>query len=149
MADYWALSSSNWSNLSNWLTGVSLTAGALPGPFDNVYANGRTITVDGDYRVNLVTNGAGTNSIAGGRFLMNNLASLSALIIGGANNVTCVQFLSATPNRCTIVGNLCAFNPAVQLPGPCLSNNGIMTLIGDGLQAINNGSSTTAGTIML
>ena len=111
MAQYWALSSGNWSNVSNWLTGISPgeIAGSLPGPLDDVYANGRIITVDGNFQASSIRNISAANiSTVGGYFALNDGVSLSAFVYGGANDVACLQFLSAFPATATLVGNLCA-----------------------------------------
>jgi hypothetical protein len=130
MAVYWALSSGNWSNLSNWLTGTTpgSPAGALPSLFDDVYANGRTIIVDITTQVNTVRNTSSSNNIAGGRFVLNSGVTLSALVFGGGvGGTSCVQFLSGGSNFATIVGNLCAINLAVTDPR-VVSNDGSGTL---------------------
>lgn len=129
MADYWALSSSNWSNLSNWLTGVSLTAGALPGPFDDVYANGRVVNIDINPTVNLITTRAGTNIFAGGGFNLNNGVTLSANFIQ-AGTTTCLTFLSAAPNSCTIFGNVSG-GTGTSCMGITNNSNGSIRVIGN------------------
>ena len=106
MADYWALSAGNWSNVSNWLTGTTpgAIAGALPGPLDDVYANNRTVTIDINPSVNSIRTTAGP-ALVGGGFIINNGVTLSAgFILPGTT--TCLSFVSGAPNSCTIFANI-------------------------------------------
>jgi hypothetical protein len=138
MANVYAVKSGNWSDTTLWNTG------SLPATIDDVYANNFIVNVDGNYQTTLVTNNSAAGITLGGHFRMNNQASLSANVLGCVNDVACVQFLSASPNTCTIVGNLCAFNPAANFPLIIRNNNtGIMTLSGTFLRFINNGTNNT------
>jgi hypothetical protein len=138
MADYWALSSSNWSNLSNWLTGVSLTAGALPGPFDDVYANGRTIWIDVSPTVNLISTAATVNAVAGGVFRPNNNITVRANVLCGTTTV--FDFVSAAPNVCTLYGNITGIttsNADGNLYAIRNSSTGTMFITSDSIRCIN------------
>jgi hypothetical protein len=148
MADYWALSSSNWSNLSNWLTGVSLTAGALPGPFDDVYANGRTIIVDINPQVNLITTAAKAGvAAAGGGFIINNNISLSAKNIL-AGTTTCATFISASPNTCTVFGDVSGSFTTASTYGVLNNSSGSITIFGNVYAGSGTaGSASGAGNI--
>lgn len=117
MANYWALSAGDWSNVSNWLTGTSPgeMAGALPGPEDDVFANNRVIHIDGNFAAKRITNLSAENIAArGGYFTMEDGITLSAYVHGSLQSVTsppwtaCLQFLSAVPASATLVGSLCA-----------------------------------------
>jgi hypothetical protein len=71
---------------------------------------------------------------------MNNNSSLSAFFVGGAHSVHLIQFLSAAPNTCSLVGNLCACSPLEV--GPCLllnNSSGTMNIRGNLLDYHNNG----------
>lgn len=126
MPNYWPLSSGNWSNLSNWLTAntVPFNASTLPTSADGVYANNKTIYVDGNYRVAFVSNLSASNISRGGRFVLNNNRVLSAFIIGGGLDDTgCVQFLSGEGTSATIFGSLCAGDPNALVSRPIAVQN--------------------------
>jgi hypothetical protein len=145
MADYWALSAGNWSNVSNWLTGTSpgQRAGELPGPADIVYANNRIVTVDITTQVNSVRNIANSVSLTNGNFILSDGITLSAFIIGRASPV-CVQYYGESPNQATIVGNLCAINLSNFDTYVAENyNTGTLNIIGDVLGGANN--SVTGG----
>jgi hypothetical protein len=134
MANVYAVKSGNWSDVTLWNTGN------LPATIDDVYANNFTVYVDNSYQVSLVTNLSSVGITAGGRFILNNAVALSANVIGGgANAVAAVQFLSASPNFCTLVGNLCAVNTTIQGPRALLNNSsGTFTVYGNGLGRIKS-----------
>ena len=136
MAQYWALSSGNWSNVSNWLTGISPgeMAGSLPGPLDDVYANGRIITVDTTARVALVSNTQTVNTSGGGSFFLNSGVTLSAGFLAGANQTYLINFSAVAPNQATIVGNLStsvdAFTPGIVNVGNTAGFTGTLNIRG-------------------
>ena len=134
MANVYAVTNGNWSNTAIWNTG------SLPATIDDVYSNNFTVYVNNNYQVNFVTNLSATGITAGGRFILNNGISLSANVIGGgANQVACVQFLSASPSFCTLVGNLCAVNTTISGPRALLNNSsGTFTVYGNGLGRIKS-----------
>ena len=110
MADYLPQASGLWST-TTWITAFSnLTALAggntPPTVIDNVYADGKTITVDINTAVLTIrtTTSPRTGGLAGGGFTINNAVSLSANVIAGTT--TCLTFLSASSSTCTIVGNI-------------------------------------------
>jgi hypothetical protein len=107
MADYWPSANGNWSTLSNWLTAVGQTAGVLPGSADDVYANGRTVTVDIDPFVNSVRTTVGPGGTGGGLFRLSDNVSLTALLIVPGTN-TCINYNSSL--FATVVGFLIGTN---------------------------------------
>lgn len=132
MANVFAVKNGVWSDTTLWNTL------ALPTTVDDVFSNNFTVYVDGNYRVLTVQNLSATGITLGGTFILNDTVSLSANVIGGVELVNCVQFLSAAPASCTIVGSLCANNPAGR-PGALSNNNtGTVTVIGNGLGRIKN-----------
>lgn len=143
MADVWAITNGNWSNTAIWNTG------SLPATIDNVYSNNFTVYVDISPQVNFVTNLSGTGITAGGRFILNDTISLTANVIGGgANQVACVQFLSASPAFCTIYGSLCAVNTTISGPRALLNNSsGTVTVYGNGLGRIKGTGNPADGYI--
>jgi hypothetical protein len=153
MANYWALSAGNWSNVSNWLTGTSPgdPAGALPGPEDDVYANARVIYIDGNFAAKRITNLSAENiARRGGYFTIGDGFTLSAYVHGSLQSVdvapwtACLQFLSASPASATLVGSLCAGD---RVPG---TFGGIDGITGDRhfpIALINFGNFTIFGNV--
>jgi hypothetical protein len=142
MADYWALSAGNWSNISNWLTGTSpgARAGELPGPLDDVYANNRTVVIDVNPSIRLLTTATRPNVAAGGGgFVINNGVSLSANISAGTT--TCLTFLSGFPNTCTIFGDVSGSLNTNSTYGVLNNSSGSITIFGN----IYGGSGTASG----
>ena len=138
MANVFAVKNGVWSDTTLWNTT------ALPATVDDVFSNNFTVYVDGNYRVLTVQNLSATGITLGGRFILNNTVSLTANVIGGTTDVNCVQFLSAAPAFCTIVGSLCANNPAARGPGALSNNNtGTVTVIGSGLGRTRSATGTT------
>jgi hypothetical protein len=149
--DYFAQNSGDWSTLSNWASSdgiVSGLAGALPDDTDDVYSNNSIIYIDNDYSVKSIRNIEKTYSFggisSGGFFVANNGITLSAFVYGGGvTEVACLQFLSAAPSFATLVGNLCAGDPAAAVLRPIAFRNvstGDFTIIGDSLGGFNNNS---------
>lgn len=108
MANYLPQNSGLWST-TTWITAFSnLTAFAgdniPPTIIDDVYADGKTITIDIDagVRTLLTSTTPRTGGLAGGGFRINNAVSLSANLSAGTT--TCLTFLSAAPNYCTVTG---------------------------------------------
>jgi fibronectin-binding autotransporter adhesin len=142
MADYWALSAGNWSNVSNWLTGTTpgQRAGALPGPLDDVYANNRTVVIDINPSVNSIRTTAGTIAAAGGSFIINNGVTLSAgFILPGTT--TCLSFISGAPNSCTIIGNATGSSTNSNTFAIRNTNSGTVNILGN----VTGGSATQDG----
>lgn len=143
MANVYAVKSGNWSDTTLWNTGI------LPATVDDVYANNFTVYVDISPQVLSVQNLSATSITAGGRFILNNTISLTANVIGGgANQVACVQFLSASPSFCTIYGSLCAVNTTISGPRALLNNSsGTVTVYGNGLGRIKGAGNPGDGYI--
>jgi hypothetical protein len=149
MINYWANNNGNWSTVSNWLTAVGQTAGVLPTSADDVYANNKIIYVDGNYKVNSISNRSATNITAGGYFVMNNGYSLSADVYsGGVSDVACLQFLSAAPASASLVGNfIIQSTPFVLRPVAFInSSSGTFNIIGNLDGGINNGQDAVLST---
>jgi hypothetical protein len=110
MANYLPQNSGLWST-TTWITAFSnLTAFAggntPPTVIDDVYADGKTITVDINTAVRTIRTSTTprTGGLAGGGFRMNNGISLSANVIAGTT--TCLSFLSSAPSTCTLFGGV-------------------------------------------
>jgi hypothetical protein len=136
MANVFAVKNGVWSDTTLWNTS------ALPITADDVFSNNFTIYVDGNYQVLTVQNLSATGINFGGRFILNDTVSLTANVIGGTTDVNCVQFLSAAPAFCTIVGSLCANNPAGRAGALLNNSTGTVTVIGNGLGRIKNSPAT-------
>jgi hypothetical protein len=141
MANYLPQANGLWST-TTWITAFSnLTAFAggntPPTVIDDVYADGKTIYVNIDTHVRTILNTTTprTGGLAGGFFVLNDAVTLSANVIGGgANQVACVQFLSAAPATATLVGNLSAGSTSIAGTRALLHNgSGTLTVIGNGL----------------
>lgn len=125
MADYWPSANGLWSTLSNWLTAAATPAGVLPTSADDVYADGKIVYVNTNANVASLRTTARTGGIAGGNFYPNNGVSLSAVNIIAGTTV-CVNFLSAFPNICTLVGNI---SGSASTGVMCVNNNTTGTVI--------------------
>lgn len=86
MADIRAAQTGNFSATTTWVGGV------VPGSGDIAYSNTFTVTVDGTFTVQAVSNATGTSITTGGTFVMANGASL---ISTNANGV--LQGTTTTP----------------------------------------------------
>jgi hypothetical protein len=110
MADYLPQATGNWTT-TTWITAfanLSAFAGGNTPPtvIDDVYADGKTITINIDTAVQSIrtTTSPRTGGLAGGGFTINNGISLSANVIAGTT--TCLTFAGSTPNTCTVVGSI-------------------------------------------
>lgn len=98
MALRYAVANGNWSALATWDGGAS-----LPGAGDDVYANGKTVTIDKDVAVLSVRTTAGAPAVAGGGFTLQTGRTLTGNVYAGSS--TCVT-ISAASASCTINGNI-------------------------------------------
>lgn len=105
MADrYYSGASGLWSTLANWDNYQSLS---YPTSVDDVYANGKTVTINQDINVlSIRTTTTPQTSTAGGRFqLLTNGYTLTTDIIAGTTEGLYVN-LSADTNTLNIIGNI-------------------------------------------
>jgi hypothetical protein len=70
MAIRYAITTGNWSSTSTW------DGGTLPTSVDDVYADGKIVTIEQNIIVNSLTTKTRTGGIAGGQFLVNNTSGL-------------------------------------------------------------------------
>ena len=103
MAEKYAVANGNWSNPATW------NGGTLPGNEDDVYANGKTVTIDIDlvesYSVLSIRTTAGSTAAAGGTFQIT--ASRTIEFVAGGSGIvagtkTCVQLNHTTPDEVVI-----------------------------------------------
>jgi hypothetical protein len=83
MAVIWAVQNGNWSATSTW------NGGTLPAADDDVYADGRTVTIDQDVTVLSIRTTQRSGGTAGGGFLINQSLTINASLITGREN--CIQ----------------------------------------------------------
>jgi hypothetical protein len=133
MADRWAVQNGAWSNTATWDGGI------LPTIDDDVFADNRTVTIDTDIIVKSLRTTQRTGGTAGGGFRPNNNTVIRASLLAGTTSV--INFLSATPNSCTIYGNLTGSTTDVGTTTVYLINNnstGTINLTSDFCRCVNN-----------
>lgn len=81
MPDKWPLANGNWSTAANWNDGTKPVAG------DDVYADGRTVTLDENVTVSTIRNTARSGGTAGGVFNTSGTRIITANLIQGAANL--------------------------------------------------------------
>jgi hypothetical protein len=94
--------SGNWSTVADWDGGVS-----LPGVGDDVYANGKTVTIDQDVTVLSLRTTAGTTAVAGGGFTCSTTRTVAlsgAGLVPGSS--TCLTFSGASGQTLTGSGTV-------------------------------------------
>jgi len=148
MADYWPAANGSWSTLSNWLTATGVTAGVLPTSTDDVYADGKTITIDISTRVNSIRTTQRTGGTIGGTFNISNNISLTASVFAGSTS--CLVFNLASPNSATLVGNAVGGSSS-GASGVAVSNTGTLNVVGNLSASVFNrgygGGFSAAGTL--
>jgi hypothetical protein len=88
MADRWPLANGNWSNAANW------NGGTLPAVGDDVYADGKTVTIDQDVTVLSIRNDQRSGGTNGGTFTASGNFTINADILRGSLN-SCLTFTGA------------------------------------------------------
>jgi hypothetical protein len=91
MAIVYPLANGNWSTVANWYSG-GVAYGQLPLATDDVYADGKTVTIDQDITVNLLTTLQRSGGTIGGGFNCNTARTINSTTITGqfnCLNLTC------------------------------------------------------------
>lgn len=98
MATKWAIATGNWSNTSTW------NGGTLPGDTDDVFADGRTVTIDQNIKVGTLNTYQRVGGTTGGQFrvTVSGIYVTASQIVGGSSN--CLYVTSAAQNV-NIYGN--------------------------------------------
>ena len=124
MANVYALYSTLWSQASTW------NAGALPTSADDVWANGKSVTVDVSASVLSLRTTVGTGISAGGGFSLTNGVILYApnVYVG---TTTAVSFSRPFPEAATFVGSASGGATPGFIFGMLNSSTGTLTLCGD------------------
>jgi len=100
MADKFPTANDVWSNAANW------NGGTLPQAGDDVYADGKTITIDQDVTVATIRNTQRSGGTNGGGFILNATRTINCTTIIGNNTASCVVFSAVTPNAAAINANI-------------------------------------------
>jgi hypothetical protein len=134
MADRWPLANGNWSNAANW------NGGTLPDVGDDVYADGKTVTIDQDVTVLSIRNTQRSGGTANGGFSFSTAQTtynITADLIGfNANLMT----LNQTGRTYNFTGNI------ELATGATSSINCIVTSVADiNINVIGNINSTGNG----
>jgi hypothetical protein len=144
MANYLPQATGNWST-TTWITAFSnLTAFAggntPPTIIDDVYADGKTITVDINTAVNSIrtTTTPRTGGLAGGGFTITNGITLTANVLAGTTN--CLVFSLVSPSTSTLVGNVTSSQVTAGAVGITNSNSGTLNIFGNILGGAANNS---------
>lgn len=123
MANVYATKSGLWSDTTVWNTA------ALPTIIDDVYSNNFTVTINVDANVRSITTRSATGINAGGGFRINDNVSLSAYVAAGTTNT--LTFLSGSPNKCTIFGNVSGSTTTGGINGINNASNGTINIYGN------------------
>ena len=90
MAIRYAIATGNWSSTSTW------DGGTLPTSVDDVYADGKIVTINQNIQVNSLTTRPRPGGIAGGRFSISNLSGIyitASEIVSGTTDCLVVSLL--------------------------------------------------------
>ena len=101
MADKWPLANGNWSNAANWNGGTKPVAG------DDVFADGKTVTVDEDVNLgsgNIYTTQRSGGTI-GGTFSLTNNRTITATLISGSSSSYALTGGTGCTVNCTTLTN--------------------------------------------
>jgi len=127
MAIKWPLANGVWSNAANW------NDGTLPDVGDDVYADGKTVTIDQDVTVLSIRNDQRSGGTNGGGFLIgSNLNSYT--IIGNLFVTLNITLLTSSVNNITLnlIGNITmSGNFNVQNSITFSSSNSILNITGN------------------
>ena len=98
MPDKWPTTNGNWSNAAIWNGGTKPVAG------DDVFADGRTVTIDENVNVASVRTTARSGGTAGGGFVLPPDITVTATVIGHINAHCLTR--SAAGNPSYVIGNV-------------------------------------------
>src|SRR5574343_1032356 len=98
MADKWAVASGNWSSTSTW------NDGTLPGPDDDVYADGWTVSVNQSVTILSLNTTQRSGGTSGGEFSLVNGVVVTATSGAFAGPTRCVVFAFSGATSATFNG---------------------------------------------
>lgn len=125
MADIRAAQTGNFSATTTWVGGV------VPGSGDIAYSNTFTVTVDGTFTVQAVSNASGTSITAGGTFVMANGASLTCTNANGVIQGTTGNCITTTGLTGSATLTAPAINQTASNPPSAIihSSIGVLTVV--------------------
>jgi hypothetical protein len=131
MAVKWAVQSGNWSNPSTW------NDGTLPTPDDDVYADGKTVTIDRDIAVLSLRTTQRSGGTAGGGFTVN-AARVITCTGGGiiAGTAQCLTLASGNYN--VIINSTVTGGNANYVYGIHNASTGTVTITGSVIGGASN-----------
>lgn len=121
MADKWPLANGNWSNAANWNGGTKPVAG------DDVYADGKAVTIDENVTVLSIQTTQRAGGTLGGVFYVGTTININANIINAQYGIT---FSGTFGTVLTINGNVTAANSLNQY-AVTNSSSGTINIIGN------------------
>jgi len=136
MADKWPAATGNWSNAANW------NGGTLPQPGDDVYADGKTVTIDQDINVASIRTTQRSGGIVGGVFLLSSSVNITATTITVGGTVDPCMSTQANGLTINITGNIVGGGASTR---PVLIMQSISTLNINGNISGNSGIGLQAG----
>jgi hypothetical protein len=98
MADRWPLANGNWSNAANW------NGGTLPDVGDDVFADGKTVTIDQDVTVLSVRTTQRSGGTAGGGFVFSTASTYTLFCDIYAGTTSCLTLVGSKTYN--ITGNV-------------------------------------------
>lgn len=134
MPDKWPLANGNWSNAANWNGGTKPAAG------DDVFADGRTITIDENVTVVSIRTTQRTGGTVGGGFVLPANTTVTANILAGSS-VCITRNDNGLPS--TVIGNVTAGSLANFAHGVKNNSSAIINIIGN----VTGGGSNVGTTI--
>ena len=125
MAARWAVANGNWSSTATW------NGGTLPSAGDDVYTNGKSVTVDDGYTTPVVAllstaENSGLGVVAGGTFNLGAGCTLQADVVQ-AGSSTCVS--TGGTVSCTLIAGTVVGGTASNVAGVTWSSSGTLTAI--------------------
>jgi hypothetical protein len=149
MAIVYPLANGNWSSVANWYSG-GVAYGQLPLSTDDVYADGKTVVIDQDITVNLLTTLQRSGGIINGTFTCTTARTINATTITAVGVVLSLTCTGITQNVITTTINgstqVAAFGAIVITGTSGIVNVTATTLFQAGYQAafcIMNGTGST------
>lgn len=140
MATRYAVATGNWSALATWDGGTT-----LPGSGDDVYADGKTVTIDQDVTVLSLRTTQRAGGTAGGGFTCSTARTIdvsggSGIVTGSA---TCLTLSHTSGSTVTLTGAVNGTQTTNSVTGLVISGTGTTNITG----AVTGGSVTTCRAI--
>ena len=138
MADRWyTAASGNWSTAANW------NGGTLPQPGDDVYADGKAVTIDQDVNVGSIRTTQRSGGTAGGSFTCSTTQSITCSGAGIIAGTSGCLFLTGAGTVVTLVSAVTGSSVTLSMSGITIS--AAMTLNVTGNVAAGSSARSSAG----